>query len=185
MVLLTFDRQAMLHPEYGSHPFEPVPMQLEIAHIKLLGENRWQLRLPVLDVARWGLYHIRRAQRVGHADYALDEYGKSLLFKMDGDTLLVNSVHVDKTVQVPYVKLEATWAIFADEVRVFICSSFPEWARDPWQYRDANNTPSWGSNWSAWLSGQDEEQQSQDHEIDSYFYTRDKHGLDRIDAIEY
>ena len=131
--------------------FRFVPVLLRIAGIDLIGRSTETdgapvsrgLGLPLPEVALWGLAALHHVARNGRSAYDLNEHGAALLFKLNGDTLLVHSQWRGKTVQVPHAALLAAWEEFDRRVRQFLIETFGNLSDYPW----------WNPTMDAWLHG--------------------------------
>ena len=160
MFLMLIDFQEQPTPEPGSvkynrsaYAFAAVPVRLRIGDVDLLGyveetinepsEFRW-VSLSILDIAKWGLFSVKRARELGRYVYELGSHGDTgaaLLFEMSGDEILVHSTMTERTARISYRSLVEAWEAFAERVRKYILHEFPQ----------MKNEPGWGE----WLAGKD------------------------------
>lgn len=140
-------------PYWTKGPFRDHPVRINVGGVDLLGfveetpdeppDFRWYY-LNILDVAKWGLFSIKRARDIGQYVYELGRYGDSgcaLLFKISGEDMLIHSTMTERTVSIPYHKLHAAWEAFAERVREYISREHSEAKEQP--------------GWDEWLDGKE------------------------------
>jgi hypothetical protein len=181
-------------PYWTKRLFSDLPVCISVGGVDLLGygerrvdeplDCRWY-HLSILDVAKWGLFAIKRAREIGQYVYELGRYGDSgcaLLFKISGEEILIHSTMTEKTVSIPYHKLHAAWEAFAERVREYISREHPEAKEQP--------------GWDEWLDGKEDThwgvigskvERSPRIELFPHWrgwFDENPHAFEQIDAVE-
>jgi hypothetical protein len=92
----------------------------------------------------------------------LAEFPEGLLFRMDGEDVLVHAGMAEKTVRVRYGTLLTAWRSFAECVRAALVSETPELRTHPYWQRlaedpDRASTADWWEyNWRVYVAGHED-----------------------------
>jgi hypothetical protein len=200
MVLLDFDEKGALanwtnYPDANDWMADvEVPVRLRIANVDLLGWERgwgdgwldgWKMAESIMGIrhffihfAWWGLVALKQAKLTGGSSFSLGMYGDNgeLVFKMQGEDVLVHFAPNGKTVKVGYEKLEHAWHEFADRVRGLLLREFPD-VRSKLYY-----SPGREPGWQEWLAGEEKADLPITRGIDIGDITQDDDGFEHIDA---
>lgn len=179
MIHLDFDALALVPLR---NAFHPLPVLLHVAGVDLLSDDAdtdgaavaQGLALPLPEIALWGMVALHQVAREGRSACELNEHGVALLFALKGDSLLVHSTRRERTVQVPYQQLFATWQDFDHRVRQFLVQTFGRLADHAW----------WNPRMNAWLQGSWPLAAESATAASMYYLSTAPDAFDRIDAVE-
>jgi hypothetical protein len=107
----------------------------------------------VISMAWWGPLALQLAKQTWGSTLWLGMYGDrgELLFRMSetGEDVLVHSTPYRRTAQVRYEELEVAWKEFAQRVRDFLMSEFPDLLDQPFfgEWKEPG--------WQEWLAGKE------------------------------
>jgi hypothetical protein len=117
---------------------EQIRVRFRAAHTELLvGESRTGeslLGIPLLipAFATLGMACLKLCRKVGRAALDLDDYGHELLFRMDGENVLICSTMLRTTVTVKFDELFEAWRLFVEEVKRIVILKHPEKSTYPY-----------------------------------------------------
>jgi hypothetical protein len=110
------------------------------------------LELPLVHFAAWGLTCLEAAANMGRYAIELDEYGDSLLFKMDGRYVVVHSTRLERTSRIKHEILIHAWKTFLKDVQDYIVTlGLNEFYRDAWKNFQVKPSNAQYLSWDAWF----------------------------------